>query len=140
MQLDDLFFGVHCDADHDKAIKNTNAETRWTLCQIAVQKRERLLLYYREAENKLMNGKFWLEEALKLGEKRAALLLGNLYRNGTLISEKDLDKAWHYYHRGFQMHDYECARMCALMIDCGEKKDAPHRMDYYLGWADRFVK
>ena len=40
-----------------------------------VQKRERLLLYYREAENKLMNGKFWLEEALKLGEKRAALLL-----------------------------------------------------------------
>ena len=38
------------------------------------------------------------------------------------------------------MRDYECARMCALMIDCGEKKDAPHRMNYYLGWADRFVK
>ena len=94
--------------------------------------------FLKEAENKLNQGKMWLEEALKLGEARAALLLGNLYRDGTIVSDKEFDKAWNYYYRGFQLRDAESSRMCALMIDCGEKNDDPHSVGYYLGWADRF--
>lgn len=84
------------------------------------------------------NAKKWLNEALKLGESEAAYHLGELYRNGTGGFEKDLDKAWQYFYRGFQLRHEECARMCALMIDCGEKINDSHKTDYYLGWSKRF--